>query len=190
MSCNKLAFYAEVGKLKSLPRRGWVIRGIPNPETVASHMYRSQFIARDFAIELGEDPMACMYMMMIHDLPEARAGDITPHCNVSKKDKLALEEKAARELAVLSGDPDFLPTFKEYNEKETLRAQICGDADKIECLIQTMEYAHLYPSKIPTLKDFWANLQGRMYTEPGNRIFQQLHAQWKALPKPHEFKIA
>ncbi len=42
---TNIAFYTLVGKLKELPRKGWVDRGIPNPETVAEHMYRSQYIA-------------------------------------------------------------------------------------------------------------------------------------------------
>gem|GEM_PF-2708995 len=32
-----IAFYEEVGRLKTLLRTGWVKRGIPDPESVADH---------------------------------------------------------------------------------------------------------------------------------------------------------
>ena len=34
----------KVQKLKSLPRTGWVRRGIFKPETLAAHMLSSQFL--------------------------------------------------------------------------------------------------------------------------------------------------
>ena len=147
MEKDSLAFYELVGKLKSLPRAGWVRRGIPNPETVAEHMYRSQFIAYDLAVELGADPQRCSNMMMVHDLPEALAGDITPHCGVSKEEKARKEIEAAVYLAGLSGNNDYFELFMEYERKETLCAQICNDADKLECLVQALEYAKQYCMK-------------------------------------------
>lgn len=37
-------FLATIGALKDLPRRGWVKRGIPHPESVADHMYHMAMI--------------------------------------------------------------------------------------------------------------------------------------------------
>ena len=178
----KINFYKEVGKLKDLPRTGWVKRGIPNPETVAEHMYRSQFIAYDLAKKLGADPLACAHMMMIHDLPEARAGDMTPTCGVSKEEKSALELQAAQDLAELSGNPEFLDVFLEYEEKQTLRAQICNDADQLECLVQVLEYAHQYPEKRILLETFWPYAEAKLLTAPGKEMFADLVKQKQALP--------
>jgi len=173
----RIAFYEEVGKLKSLPRTGWVNRGIPHPETVDQHMYRSQFIAYDLAKKLGEDPIACAHMMMIHDLPEAKAGDITPGCGITKQEKAALELAAAEYLAKLSGNPEFLTVFLEYEAKETLRAKICNDADQLECLVQALEYARLYPDKRPLLESFWPYAQAKLLTVPGKEMFTELWVQ-------------
>lgn len=177
-----IEFYKEVGKLKDLPRTGWVKRGILNPETVAEHMYRSQFIAYDLAKKLGADPVACSHMMMIHDLPEARAGDLTPTCGVSREEKAALELQAAQELAELSGNPEFLEVFLEYEEKKTLRAQVCNDADQLECLVQALEYAHQYPEKRPLLETFWPYAEAKLLTAPGKEMFADLLKQKQALP--------
>lgn len=176
-----IAFYKEVGKLKNLPRTGWVRRGIPDAETVAEHMYRSQFIAYDLAKELGGDPVACAHMMMIHDLPEARAGDLTPDCGVSKEEKAALEWQAAQELAELSGNPEFLAVFLEYEEKQTLTARICNDADQLECLVQALEYAAIYPEKRPELEVFWPYAEAKLLTVPGREMFDVLWQKKEAL---------
>lgn len=32
---NQLAFSEELGRLKHIDRKGWVLRGVPNPERVA-----------------------------------------------------------------------------------------------------------------------------------------------------------
>ncbi len=183
-----IEFYKEIGKLKNLPRTGWVKRGIPNPETVAEHMYRSQFIAYDLAKKLGVDPVACAYMIMIHDLPEARAGDLTPTCGVSKEEKAALELKAAQELAELSGNKEFLDVFLEYEGKETLRAQLCNDADQLECLVQALEYAQQYPEKRPLLETFWPSAEEKLMTIPGKEMFADLLKQKQSLP--FHFKIS
>jgi 5'-deoxynucleotidase YfbR-like HD superfamily hydrolase len=37
-------FLATIGALKDLPRRGWVKRGVPDPESVADHMYHMAMI--------------------------------------------------------------------------------------------------------------------------------------------------
>jgi len=34
-------FFIEVGKLKRMPRRGWVINQIKNPESIAEHIFRA-----------------------------------------------------------------------------------------------------------------------------------------------------
>ena len=85
--------------------------GIPLPESVADHMYRSQINPRfnksdilqffpDHRMSmisfLVQDPTVdkdkLMKICMVHDLAEAIVGDITPHDGVSKEEKRKLEE--------------------------------------------------------------------------------------------------
>ena len=35
-----IKFFIEIGKLKGMPRRGWVIREVKNPESIAEHIFR------------------------------------------------------------------------------------------------------------------------------------------------------
>jgi len=40
-----IKFLSELGKLKEMPRRGWVIRDIKNPESIADHTFRVAIMA-------------------------------------------------------------------------------------------------------------------------------------------------
>ncbi len=113
-------------------------------------------------------------MMMVHDLPESLAGDVTPHDGVSKEEKAKLELEAATTIAELSRNPEFLTLFLEYEEKQTLRSQICGDADQLECLVQNLEYLEKYPDKRESLEAFWPYAQAKIVTPAGKRMFEDL----------------
>lgn len=39
------------------------------------------------------DRMKCVRMALVHDLGEAFAGDITPHCGISLEKKFTLEDE-------------------------------------------------------------------------------------------------
>jgi len=177
-------FYNTAGRLKRLPRSGWVNRGIDNPETVAEHIFRSQLIAYDLAKELGVDPASCAEMMLVHDLQEALAGDMTPDSGVSKQDKHRIELQAAQDLAALSGNPEYYALFCEFEDQKTLRSRICHDADQLECLTQAFEYAVQYPEKRDVLEDFWPYAEKKISTPPGKKIYAELIQRKKSLA-PH-----
>jgi putative hydrolase of HD superfamily len=95
----------------------------------------------------------CMRMALVHDMAESLVGDITP------VDPIKKTEKARREAAVmeyisksllgrvpggmLSGN-DILAVFNEYETNETLEAQFVHDVDKMELLLQMVEYERSY----------------------------------------------
>lgn len=67
---------------------------IPEPETVASHMYRMAVLAMSLAEEVKNvDIVKCVKMALIHDIAEAIVGDITPRCGHSDESKFKLEEE-------------------------------------------------------------------------------------------------
>ncbi|MDP3995724.1 MAG: HD domain-containing protein, partial [bacterium] len=84
---NILNFLIEVGELKKMPRRGWVLRGIKNPETIAAHTFRmtimSWILCRKKKLNLDK----VLKMCLIHDICEVRAGDATPYDNIISGDR-------------------------------------------------------------------------------------------------------
>jgi putative hydrolase of HD superfamily len=92
-----LDFFSVIGKLKTLKRTGWVDNEIPLPESVADHMYRMSmlsFLITDEQVNRDELIKICL----MHDVAEAKVGDITPYDGVSKEEKRRLEEAAIREI--------------------------------------------------------------------------------------------
>ncbi len=49
-------FIAEAGKLKRIPRTGWVESGVPDPESVADHSFRVALIALVLATSRDSTP--------------------------------------------------------------------------------------------------------------------------------------
>lgn len=127
---------------QKLPRRGWVLSGVQQPESVADHMHRAAMCA--FLID---DPTVnrdkCIKMCLVHDLAESIIGDITPHCGVSKEEKKKVEREAMKKLSgMLSpkiGD-ELLALFDEYECGETPEAIYCRDIDAFEMILQAREY--------------------------------------------------
>jgi putative hydrolase of HD superfamily len=161
-------FHLEVLKLKQLPRTGWVKRGIPNPKSVAEHTYGSIIIVRDFALAAGLNADYCARMMECHDMPEIGAGDITPSCGISKQEKFERELAEAKRLAQLSGNDEILEMLLEYHTQETIESHHAYDADKLEPLLQSLQYASLYPEKREVMNDFWESMDEKVKTSVGH----------------------
>jgi len=93
-----LRFFHEAGELKNLMRSGWTRYEIPRPESVADHSYRMVLMAMALGARAGLDTLRLIMLCVVHDLPEALAGDITPHDGVTDEEKHKREEEALRDL--------------------------------------------------------------------------------------------
>jgi putative hydrolase of HD superfamily len=136
-----VAFAYEMGVLKRLRRAGWWHVGVRDPESVAEHSLRVAQLAALIASEEGGDPARAAYLGMWHDSQETRIGDIPhsarPYVEVASNERItddqtsALPDKAAKSIreAVL-----------EYETLETVEARCAKDADRLECLMQAVEY--------------------------------------------------
>jgi putative hydrolase of HD superfamily len=93
------------------------------------------------------DANKCIKMALVHDLAEATVGDITPHCGVSDHDKYTQEMNAMTELTAKLAVPpsaiagkEILELWKEYEEGVTEEAKLVKDMDKLEMILQALEY--------------------------------------------------
>lgn len=124
-------------------RRGWVVRGIKNPETVGEHMRECMKIAEKFADQFGVDCEKIVAMLAVHDVPEIdpEVGDIIPTDGVSKTEKLDRERTAMRKIcARVSDGPEMLLLWEEFERGETPEAVIAKQIDAYQMLLQARRY--------------------------------------------------
>ena len=153
----------EVGKLKLLPRTGWLLRGLRNVESIADHSYRVSLLAMILADCLNEDGMdvnveTVMRIALLHDIAESQMGDI-PHPatryipeDVKEKGERAAVQEMVETFGML-GDR-YVALWHSFEDASTLEAKIVRVADKLEMMIQAFEYESVgYRS----LNDFWGN---------------------------------
>ncbi len=177
-----LKFFIEVGKLKKMPRRGWVINQIKNPESIAEHIFRSALMGWILGEEKrGMNKEKILKIALVHDLCEVYAGDTTPYDSVLPKNKKALrvlmktwprftdkekkkkfQEKYRKETKALEKLTSKLPShlkkeirnlWLDYKKGLTPEGRFFQQADKMENFLQALEYWKKY--KKPPLCPWW-----------------------------------
>lgn len=134
-------FLFEVGMLCKTPRSGYRFLG-SGRESVAEHVLRTVFIGYALCkLNNSLDELRVLKMCILHDLPEARTGDMN---YVNKKYVEVDEAKAVRELTEgLFFGGDIRQSIEEFNAKETMESRIARDADQIALILQLKEYGDL-----------------------------------------------
>lgn len=89
--------------LQKQPRKGWVLRNVENPESIADHMYRMSVLALTMAGSSDVDQARLVKMAIVHDIAEAIVGDITPVCGITEEEKHRQESTAILEIQKMLG---------------------------------------------------------------------------------------
>jgi 5'-deoxynucleotidase YfbR-like HD superfamily hydrolase len=131
----------EWGQLKRLPRTGWLRAGIAHPESVADHSLRAAMLAWVLAALEGADAERAATLALFHDSGESRTTDVD-HVGANYLHATSNERIAADQTAAL---PGFLAAMlrglvAEYEARESAEAACARDADKLEMLLQALEY--------------------------------------------------
>ncbi|MER5645275.1 HD domain-containing protein [Streptosporangium sp. NPDC002524] len=131
----------EIGLLKRYKRTGWLVAGVRDPESIADHSFRTAIIASVITVLEGGNPERAAFMSLFHDTQETRVTDIpyigkrylktAPNEEVTADQVRGVPEPVAKMVSGAVG---------EYEEKTSLEAVCARDADKLECLIQAIEY--------------------------------------------------
>lgn len=131
----------EMGLLKRYKRTGWLVAGVRDPESIADHSFRTAIIASVIAALEGADPERAAFMSLFHDTQETRITDI-PYIGKRYLKAAPNEEVTADQVAGLPRSVAEMVSdaVGEYEEKTSLEAVCARDADKLECLIQAVEY--------------------------------------------------
>lgn len=134
-------FLYEIGLLKRYKRTGWLVAGVEDPESIADHSLRTAVIAAVLAAMEGASPERAALLGLLHDSQETRLTDI-PYLARPYVTKAANEQVTADQTR---GLPEPVAAMiggavAEYEGEASAEAVCARDADKLECLIQAVEY--------------------------------------------------
>jgi putative hydrolase of HD superfamily len=134
-------FLYEMGYLKRVPRTGWLIAGVQNPESIAEHSFRTAIIGMILAYLEGADPAKTAMLCLLHDTQETRIGDVPSvgKAYVTTVDNPSVTADQVAGFPQVIAD-SLVALVTEYEDRESLESILARDADKLECLIQAREY--------------------------------------------------
>jgi putative hydrolase of HD superfamily len=123
--------------LKRTPRSGWQFLD-GGSESVAEHVFRTALIAYVLArLDGTVDADKVLRMALVHDLPEARTGDLN---YVNQKYVAADEARAALDMTRdLPFGEDLAGLMAEYRDESSPEAVCAHDADQLEMLLELKE---------------------------------------------------
>lgn len=165
---SAIDFLTLCHRLKTTKRKGWINHGIKGPESIADHMYRMALMALITADIPGVNRERCIKIAIVHDIAEAIVGDITPSDGVPKQEKSRREQAALDEMCkVLGGGlraEEIKELWAEYENNSSKEASLVKDFDKVEMILQALEYEAEHGG---VLDEFFLSTAGKFQTEVG-----------------------
>lgn len=127
--------------LKAIDRAGWLRVGVERPESVAAHTWGLCWLVCALCPpEL--DRGVALAIATVHDLAEARVGDLTPHDGVDKAEKRRREQAAIEAmLAPLPTGAELLERWWDYELGRTAEGRWVKALDKLDMALQAAIYA-------------------------------------------------
>jgi len=164
-SNSPIPFFHILERLKTTKREGWRRFGIAHGESISDHMYRMSLITMFAPPALASklDIPKCTKMALIHDMAELLVGDITPVDGVPKVEKNRRESTTMDYLTKSllgryrgghSGE-EMKAIWQEYEDSDTLESQFVHDVDKIELVLQMVEYERAHERKLDLGEFSW-----------------------------------
>lgn len=124
----------EAKMLKEIPRSGYHFLG-SGKESVAEHSFSTVFIAFVMSkLDPAVDALKLISMCLVHDLAEARIGDL----NAVQKRYLSADTAKAVEDAThnLPFGSSLADLIGEFNEGKSVEAKLARDADQLALILE------------------------------------------------------
>ena len=146
----------EAQLLDRIPRSGYVLRGVADPESVTEHSWHVLFLVWAVGSRLaGLDLGRAVEIALVHDLAELRIGDLprtSAHYFPEGAKKAAESAAMADVLAPLPERARDL--YREYQEGATPEARLVKACDKLQLMLKVTVYERWGTG---ALSEFWDN---------------------------------
>jgi len=159
----------EARMLKRTPRSGYQFLGV-GEESVAEHSFMTAFIGLIMArMRPDADALRLVSMCLIHDLAEARTGDL----NYVQKKYVSADASKALEDAL--NDVWFgkrlAELIQEFDADDSMEAALARDADQLALIL---ELKFLTDLGFEPPKQWMRNVAGRIQTTTGKDLFENI----------------
>ncbi|MBE7181244.1 MAG: HD domain-containing protein, partial [Terriglobus roseus] len=155
---SPVPFFHLLERLKTTKREGWRRFGIDKGESISDHMYRMSILTMLAPASLTArlNVAHCTQMALVHDMAELLVGDITPMDGIDKTEKSRREAASMDYLCTqllgrvgggVSG-AQIRAIWQEYEDGATLESQFVHDIDKMELVLQMVEYERAHQGRI------------------------------------------
>ena len=152
-----LTLFRTIHPLDRIPRAGYVMRGVAEPESVSAHSHFVSLLALLFVERYPErfKRDRVLAMALVHDLAEARLMDIPmPVADAHLKEARQQAEQAIA-AEMLDGLPGNLAALHvEFDAAETAEARLLRGLDKAQMMIKVWCYDL---ERRGCLDEFWTN---------------------------------
>jgi putative hydrolase of HD superfamily len=149
----------ELHSLDRIPRSGFLLRGVVEPENVAAHSHALALLACLAAPRCDPpvDVLTAVRMALIHDLAESKTMDVP----LTVTDPAFRSAKTEVESVVIGGlfsgqDPQWRELFADYQTGKSPEARLVKGLDKVQMMIKVIGYEREGRGR---LEDFWANAE-------------------------------
>ncbi len=152
-----IMFFEAIHPLDRVPRAGYVLRGVAEPESVAAHCHFVALLALLFTEQYpGEfNREKTLAMALIHDLSEARLMDIPmPYAEAYLQEAKSRAEQMITEELFKGFPARFAELHREFLEARTPEARLLRGLDKAQMMIKILGYEREHRGR---LEEFWSN---------------------------------
>ncbi|AAC82899.1 HD domain-containing protein (plasmid) [Haloarcula sp. NS06] len=195
MMTDELGSLLEWFDLKDELRTGWELRNVDSPESVAAHTWGTAALCLLYADQEDVDRQKAVTMALIHDLGEARTGDIATRAEdgrqtIPTSEKETAERSAVTDLVGPFNDSELLSLWEEYEARDTPTAQFVKDMDLVDNCLQALKYERQnrydeaettdHFTEFENLDEFFATAAPRFQTEFGQDLFKQIKSEYES----------
>lgn len=169
-----LSLFFDAATLKRVPRSGWLLRNVPQVESVADHSYSMAVMTLTLADALNAsgalaeplDAGRALTIAVLHDLAESRLTDLPGPAMrfLAPEAKSQAESAAIAEiLRPLPSAESFRALWHEFEDATSPEGRLVCDTDKLEMMVQCLRYER---AGVRGLEEFWASVDRYTWNYP------------------------
>lgn len=186
-----LDVFMELSFLTRIKRTGWILAGVPEPETIADHCYETAVFAYILSKHINEkvDLGKVLSMALFHEIGEARIGDFPRRARKYVKNFKKEAEINATFDIIDDVDGNLKDILKEFEECKSIEARLVEAAEELQIIFKALVYAkenkgdiseykkdvELYDSKgFQIAEDIASIIKDKLHNYLGDKIFWEI----------------